>query len=158
MGKTSGKANIKKNLLDLGLTLNSDNLKKVTERIIQLGDKKEKVTAEDLPYIISDVLNSSEFKNKTIIKSYVLKHEKGLNPSADLEIEIEGILFKESCNGDGQFDAFMNAVKKIYLSNKINLPLLIDYAVTIPPGSNSDALCETFITWKNENKEFMKSH
>jgi len=155
LGKTSGKANIKKNLQDLGLTLNNNNLKKVTERIIQLGDKKERVTAEDLPYIISDVLNSSEFKNKIIIKSYVLKHTKGLNPSADLEIEIEGKLFKESCTGDGQFDAFMNAIKKIYQNNKINLPLLIDYAVTIPPGSNSDALCETFITWKNEKKEFI---
>lgn len=155
LGKTSGKANIKKNLQDLGLTLNNDNLKKVTERIIQLGDKKEKVTAEDLPYIISDVLNSTEFKNKIIIKSYILKHTKGLDPSADLEIEIDGKLYKESCTGDGQFDAFMNAIKKIYHTNKINLPLLIDYAVTIPPGSNSDALCETFITWKNKNQEFI---
>ena len=155
LGKTSGKANIKKNLQDLGLTLNNDNLKKVTERIIQLGDKKEKVTSEDLPYIISDVLNSTEFTNTIIIKSYILKHTKGLDPSADLEIEIDGKLYKESCTGDGQFDAFMNAIKKIYRTNKINLPLLIDYAVTIPPGSNSDALCETFITWKNGNKEFI---
>ena len=99
-------------------------------------------------------MNSSQFKNNIIVKSYVLKHTKGLDPSADLEIEIDGKLFKESGTGDGQFDAFMNAVKKIYRINKINLPLLIDYAVTIPPGSNSDALCETFITWKNENKEF----
>jgi D-citramalate synthase len=155
LGKTSGKANIKKNLQDLGLTLNNDNLKKVTERIIQLGDKKERVTSEDLPYIISDVLNSSNYKNKIIIKSYVLKHTKGLDPSADLEIEIYGKLYKESSSGDGQFDAFMNAIKKIYLNNKIDLPLLIDYAVTIPPGSSSDALCETFITWKNEKKEFI---
>ena len=32
-------------------------MKKVTERIIALGDKKEQVTQDDLPYIISDVLN-----------------------------------------------------------------------------------------------------
>ena len=155
LGKTSGKANIRKNLQDLGLTLNNHDLKKVTNRIIKLGDKKERVTAEDLPYIISDVLNSSELKNKTIIKSYVLKHTKGLDPSADLEIEIDGKLFTESATGDGQFDAFMNAIKKVYHNNKLNLPLLIDYAVTIPPGSNSDALCETFITWKNQKKEFV---
>ncbi|MBT6169666.1 MAG: 2-isopropylmalate synthase [Flavobacteriaceae bacterium] len=155
LGKTSGKANIRKNLQDLGLTLNNHDLKKVTNRIIKLGDKKERVTAEDLPYIISDVLNSSELKNKTIIKSYVLKHTKGLDPSADLEIEIDGKLFTESATGDGQFDAFMNAIKKVYHNNELNLPLLIDYAVTIPPGSNSDALCETFITWKNQKKEFV---
>ena len=45
--------------------------------------------------------------------------------------------------------------KKIYDNNKLFLPILVDYAVTIPPGSNSDALCETFITWKNNNKEFI---
>ena len=32
---------------------------KVTQRIIELGDKKEVVTTEDLPYVISDVLNSN---------------------------------------------------------------------------------------------------
>ena len=116
--------------------------------------KKEKLTAEDLPYIISDVLNSSNIKNKVIIKSYILKHTKGINPSAELEIEIDGNLFKEIGNGDGQFNAFMNAINKIY-NNKIKLPTLIDYAVTIPRGSNSDSLCETLITWKNEKKEFI---
>ncbi|MDC0210729.1 2-isopropylmalate synthase, partial [Flavobacteriaceae bacterium] len=149
LGKTSGKANIRKNLQELGLHIKEEDLKKVTKRIIELGDKKERVTAEDLPYIISDVLNSSDFKEKIIIKSYELKHKMGSNPSADVEIEINGNLFKKSGTGDGQFDAFINAVKKIYDINKLNLPLLIDYAVTIPPGSNSDALCETFITWKN---------
>ena len=155
LGKTSGKANIRKNLQELGLHINEEDLKKVTKRIIELGDKKERVTAEDLPYIISDVLNSSDFKEKIIIKSYELKHKMGSNPSADVEIEINGNIFKKSGTGDGQFDAFINAVKKIYDINKLNLPLLIDYAVTIPPGSNSDALCETFITWKNNNKEFI---
>ena len=29
-------------------------MRKVTERIIELGDKKELVTQEDLPYIVSD--------------------------------------------------------------------------------------------------------
>ena len=56
LGKTSGKANIQKNLQELGLTLDNKDLKKVTQRIIELGDRKERVTAEDLPFIISDVL------------------------------------------------------------------------------------------------------
>ena len=88
LGKTSGKANIKKNLQELGLTLSDENIKKVTNRIIELGDKKEKVTAEDLPYIISDVINSESFKNKVIIESYLLNHKKGESPSAEVEIRI----------------------------------------------------------------------
>tara|TARA_R110000796_G_scaffold88850_3_gene191854 strand:- start:69510 stop:71027 length:1518 start_codon:yes stop_codon:yes gene_type:complete len=155
LGKTSGKANIEKNLQELGLTLNNDELKKVTQRIIELGDKKERVTKEDLPYIISDVLDSEGIQNKVIIKSYLLSHAKGLEPSAAVAIEIEGELFEEHAQGDGQFDAFMNALKNIYKLKKINLPKLIDYAVRIPPGSNSDALCETIITWDNKGKEYI---
>ena len=155
LGKTSGKANIEKNLQELGLTLNNDELKKVTQRIIELGDKKERVTKEDLPYIISDVLDSEGIQNKVIIKSYLLSHAKGLEPSAAVAIEIEGELFEEHAQGDGQFDAFMNALKNIYKTKKISLPKLIDYAVRIPPGSNSDALCETIITWDNKGKEYI---
>ncbi|NJB35759.1 alpha-isopropylmalate synthase regulatory domain-containing protein [Croceivirga sp. JEA036] len=155
LGKTSGKANILKNLQELGLTLNEDEVKKVTERIIELGDKKEKVTKEDLPYIISDVLDSSAFQQKVFIKSYVLTHAKGLKPSATLSIEIEGKIFEENAQGDGQFDAFITALKKIYKQIDRELPKLIDYAVRIPPGSNSDALCETMITWKTKKQDFV---
>ena len=54
LGKTSGKASIRKNLEALGIELDDDAMRLVTERIIELGDKKEQVTQEDLPYIISD--------------------------------------------------------------------------------------------------------
>ncbi|MCG2460799.1 2-isopropylmalate synthase [Flavobacteriaceae bacterium F89] len=155
LGKTSGKANIQKNLQELGLTLNEEDLKKVTQRIIELGDKKEKVTKDDLPYIISDVLDSGSYQQKAIVKSYVLTHSKGLKPSTTLSMEIEGETFEEHAQGDGQYDAFMNALRKVYRSKKIHLPLLVDYAVRIPPGSNSDALCETIITWENNGREFI---
>ena len=155
LGKTSGKANIKKNIDELGLKLSDENLKKVTQKIIELGDRKERVTAEDLPYIISDVLNRRSIHEKIKIKSYYLKHKKNQKPSADVKIEIEGKTYSEKGTGDGQFDAFMNAVKKLYKKNGCSLPLLTDYSVTIPPGSHSDALCETLITWKNSEKEFV---
>ena len=154
LGKTSGKANIQKNLQELGLTLKEDELKKVTQRIIELGDKKEKVTREDLPYIISDVLDSEAYQQRVFVKSYVLTHSKGLKPSTTVSVEIDGVCHEENAQGDGQFDAFMNALRKVYKSKKMQLPNLIDYAVRIPPGSNSDALCETIITWQNQGKDF----
>ncbi|MEO9892567.1 alpha-isopropylmalate synthase regulatory domain-containing protein [Aurantibacter sp.] len=154
LGKMSGKANIQKNLQELGLTLNDDELKKVTARIIELGDKKERVTKEDLPYIISDVLDT-DYQQKVFVKSYVLTHAKGLQPSTTLSLEINGKSYEENASGDGQYDAFMNALRKIYDSRKVALPTLVDYAVRIPPGSNSDALCETIITWEAEGKEFI---
>ncbi|EAQ41784.1 alpha-isopropylmalate synthase regulatory domain-containing protein [Polaribacter sp. MED152] len=156
LGKTSGKANIQKNLQDLGLSLNDDELKKVTQRIIELGDKKEIVSQEDLPYIISDVLDSNTIEKRVVVENYVLGHARGLKPSTTLQLRVEGVLYEAHAQGDGQFDAFMNALKKLYKTHsKKDLPKLIDYAVRIPPGSNSDALCETIITWSRDKKEFV---
>lgn len=153
LGKTSGKANIEKNLAEIGITLSQSDLKKVTERIIDLGDKKQIVTKEDLPYIISDVLDSEAITDKVQILNYVLTHSKNLQPSATLQVKIEDETFEESAQGDGQYDAFMNALKKVYHKKKIALPMLTDYTVRIPPGGKTDALCETIITWEIKGKE-----
>ena len=154
LGKTSGKANIKKNLDKLGITLSNEDLKKVTNRVIELGDKKEKVTAEDLPYIISDVLNTSMQVERVLINSYQLKHTMGKDPSVYLELKIDNKTYSKTGVGDGQFNAFMNAVNEIYNENNTQIPNLVNYLVTIPRGSNSDALCETIITWSDNNNEF----
>ena len=155
LGKTSGKANIEKNLQELGLKLNDADLKKVTQRVIELGDRKETVTKEDLPYIISDVLDSSLYENKVTIESYVLMHSMGLRPSATISVQMDGERFEENAQGDGQFDAFMNALTKVYRKKDKQLPTLIDYTVRIAPGSSSDALCETVITWETGDKKFI---
>jgi D-citramalate synthase len=154
LGKTSGKANIENNLQQIGIQLSDPDLKKVTQRIIELGDRKETVTQADLPYIISDILDSSLIEEKVKIENYVLTHSKNLNPSVALKISINGELFEEHSQGDGQYDAFMNALKKVYKKKNQELPMLTDYTVRIPPGGKSDALCETIITWRHDGKEF----
>jgi (R)-citramalate synthase len=153
LGKTSGKANIEKNLQELGIKLNDADLKKVTQRIIELGDRKENVTKEDLPYIISDVLDTSAVSENVKILNYVLTHSKNLQPSSTLQVQIGEEVFQENAQGDGQYDAFMNALKKIYIKKGKELPLLTDYSVRIPPGGKTDALCETIITWSINGKD-----
>jgi len=157
LGKTSGKANIENNLQQLGIRLSDADLKKVTERVIELGDKKEVVTQSDLPYIISDVLDSNAIEEKVHIKNYVLTHSKNLRPSVTLRIDVHGEVFEEHAQGDGQYDAFMNALREVYKKKKLELPLLTDYAVRIPPGGKSDALCETIITWCCKNGRDFKT-
>lgn len=155
LGKTSGKANIRKNLESLGLELDEESMRLVTERIIELGDRKELVTKEDLPYIISDVLKSERVNNKVKLKSYFVTLAHRLRPMATLSIEIDGKLYEESSSGDGQYDAFVRALRKIYkqtLNRKF--PMLINYAVSIPPGGRTDAFVQTVITWSFENNVF----
>ena len=154
LGKTSGKANIENNLAQLGIHLSEADLRLVTQRIIELGDRKEVVTQADLPYIISDILDSKTIQETVRIENYVLTHSKSLHPSVTVKVSINEELFEEHAQGDGQYDAFMNALKKIYKRQKLELPLLADYAVRIPPGGKTDALCETIITWTANGREF----
>ncbi|WP_300597921.1 alpha-isopropylmalate synthase regulatory domain-containing protein [Niabella sp.] len=154
LGKTSGKANIENNLQQLGIQLSDEDLKKVTQRIIELGDKKETVTQDDLPFIISDVLDSNTAAEKVHVEDYVLTHSKNMRPSTTVRIRFEDGVVEENAQGDGQYDAFMNALRKIYTQKKLPLAKLTDYIVRIPPGGKSDALCETIITWTHNGREF----
>ena len=153
LGKASGKANIRKNLEALGLELTEEAMKKVTERIIELGDKKELVTQEDLPYIISDVLKHDIREDRVRLKSYFVNLAYGLKPMATVKIEINGQEYEENSSGDGQYDAFVRALRKIYKETLgRTFPMLTNYAVTIPPGGRTDAFVQTVITWSFDGK------
>jgi (R)-citramalate synthase len=154
LGKTSGKANIRKNLEEMGIMLDYVSMRKVTERIIELGDKKEYVTQEDLPYIISDVLRSKSTDDRIKILNFALSTANELKPVATLKIRIGDEVFEETSNGDGQYDAFMKALRKIYTKLRKSLPTLIDYSVSIPPGGKTDALVHTVITWRMGGDDF----
>ncbi len=80
----------RKILRSSGSILSPESLAKVTQRVIELGDKKENVTTEDLPFIIADVLGNEQMNYKIFIKNYSLSLSYGLKPSANIQIEIDG--------------------------------------------------------------------
>lgn len=134
LGKNSGKANIAKNLEELGLELTPEQTKKVTRRIVELGDKKELVTQEDLPFIVSDVLKHNAPEDKVKLISYMVSTSYGLKPLASIKIDIDGVEYEEMSIGDGQYDAFVRAIRKIYKGTlQRQFPMLVNYSVGIPP-------------------------
>ena len=153
LGKNSGKANILRNLEELGLELTAEQTKRVTQRIIELGDKKELVTQEDLPFIVNDVLKHGTTEEHVRLLSYVVTTAYGLKPLASLRLEINGHTYEESAQGDGQFDAFVRAIRHIY-KNKLGrrFPWLTNYSVSIPPGGRTDAFVQTSISWNWDNR------
>lgn len=153
LGKNSGKANIDRNLQELGLELTPEQAKKVTQRITELGDRKELVTQEDLPFIVSDVLKHSVPDDKVKLVSYMVSSAYGLKPLASIKVEINGAQYEADATGDGQYDAFVKALRKIY-KDSLNrtFPVLDNYSVTIPPGGRTDALVQTVITWRCGDK------
>ena len=157
LGKTSGKANIVKNLESLGITLTPEQMKQVTARVVELGDKKESLTPEDLPFIVADVLKgdiSTTAPDRIHIINYSLQLARGMRPIANIRIDIDGTEYEEAAAGDGQYDAFMKALWIIYDRLGRKHPRLTDYVVKIPPGGKTDALVETTISWDWQGKGF----
>ena len=153
LGKNIGKANIARNLEELGLELTPEQTRRVTQRITELGDRKEMVTQDDLPFIVSDVLKHSAPEDKVKLVSYMVSLAYGLRPMASVKVEIDGQQYEDNALGDGQYDAFVKALRKIYRERLgRSFPTLENYAVTIPPGGRTDALVQTVITWRNGDK------
>ncbi|MDH5680753.1 MAG: 2-isopropylmalate synthase [Spirochaetota bacterium] len=148
LGKLSGMANLDNHLAEMDIDLNPEEKKKVLQRIVELGDKKEIITEEDLPYIISDVLETpSERPFK--IKSCVVVTSTSLKPMATVLVSYNGEEVQETSTGDGGYDAFMKAIRKVGEHFKLTFPRLENYYVIIPPGGKTDALVQTSITWIN---------
>lgn len=82
---------------------------------------------------MSDVLKHSSPEQKVKLVSYMVSTSYGLKPIASLKIQINGKQYEADSTGDGQYDAFVKALRKIY-KEKLDrtFPLLQNYAVTIP--------------------------
>lgn len=154
LGKTSGKANILKNLQQLGIELDDEVMAKVTKRVIELGDRKELVSLDELPYIVSDVLKNDQDNANIKILNYSLSLSMDLRPMASVKVEINGDVYEQSASGDGQYNAVSKALYKIYKKLNKPTPELLDYQVVIPPGGQTDAIVQTIITWKFNSKIF----
>ncbi|HEC85372.1 MAG TPA: 2-isopropylmalate synthase, partial [Thioploca sp.] len=152
LGKLSGKANLEMSLKELSIELADEDKKVLLQKIIELGDKKEVVTTEDLPYLISDIFETPEevpfkLEHCSINSTYELKS------MAAIKCAYQGKTMKAYAHGDGGYDAFMNALRDILKRFHLPVPQLLDYEVTIPPGGKTDALVQAAITWQVEQKK-----
>lgn len=146
LGKMSGKASLINNLEELGLNLTEEEQARVLERIVKLGDSKQVITPEDLPFIIADVMESRDSHYVTLKNCYV---SSGLDveSTASIRVDIEGEECQSSGSGNGGFAAFINAMVKVLEPRGFRMPELLDFEVHIPRGGNTNALTEAIITW-----------
>ena len=154
LGKTSGKANILKNLEALGIDLDEASMRKVTERVVELSDKKELVTAEDLPYIIADVLRYDQVENPVRILNYSLSLAQGLHPGRYAQDRDQ-----RTANTSRPRSATASTTPSCGRCRQIykhqlgrEFPMLRNYTVSIPPGGRTDAFVQTIITWETGGK------
>jgi len=154
LGKLSGKASIELTLRQLGIALEGELLKKVLARVVELGDKKEFVSKEDLLFIINEMENNGLVaKKKFRLIDYNVTTKFGAKPKARIKVSFNEKEFSSIALGNGGFNAFVNALKKVFVKNKLKFPMLEDYEVRIPVGGHTDSLVETKITWKKGNRK-----
>ena len=151
LGKMSGKASLTKNLEELGLSLSEENQAKVLAKVRELGDSKQQITLHDLPFIISDVMESHDYHHIKLLDCAINSSLK-LDSTVSILIEIEGKTHRAAGSGNGGFDAFIDAISKIIKQYDYQLPSLTDYEVRIPKGGHANALTECIITWDTGDK------
>jgi D-citramalate synthase len=139
LGKLAGKASLEHNLKALGIALGTEEKALVLQRIVELGEHKNRINVEDLPYIIADVLKSPA-DQRVRVASYRVVVLAYRNKKSTAK-----------ASGGGGYDAFMNAIRKAAKKLQLDVPRLADFRVRIPPGGRTTALVETVITWKSED-------
>ena len=147
MGKLMGKASLEFNLQRLNITLTGEQKDQLLQRIVDLGDQKRHVTTADLPFLISELLQTPELRVFEV-KDYSIVSNRGLRPTATILVHYRGQEVQATASGDGGYDAFMQALKSLETQLGLRVPKLLDYEVRIPPGGKSDALVETTIQWE----------
>jgi len=151
LGKMSGKASLLKNLEAMDLTLSEENQHKVLKRIVELGDSKQIITPDDIPFIIADVLESKDFDHVKLLNCSITSG-LDLESTVSLQVDIRGKQHKASGTGNGGFDAFVNTMNKVLKKYDYKMPKLEDFEVRIPKGGETNALTECIITWQNPGK------
>ncbi|TAN51681.1 MAG: 2-isopropylmalate synthase [Methylococcaceae bacterium] len=146
LGKMSGKASLKKNLELLELDLSEEDQKKVLARIVSLGDSKQSITTDDLPFIIADVLESKNYEHIKLLDCSITSGLH-LESTTSLRVMVRGNKHSGTGTGNGGFDAFIDGIGKILKPYHYTLPVLSDYEVRIPKGGHTDAFTECVITW-----------
>jgi (R)-citramalate synthase len=147
MGKLMGKASLEFNLERLNVTLTPDQKQRLLQRIVELGDQKKHVTTADLPFLISEMLETPQLRVFEV-KDYSIVNSRGLRPVATILVRCRDREIQAVASGDGGYHAFMQALKSVESKLGVRVPKLLDYEVRIPPGGKTDALVETTIKWE----------
>jgi 2-isopropylmalate synthase len=113
LGKHSGRHAFNTRLHELGYELTSEDLNKAFERFKELADKKKDVFDEDIEAIVQDEVLRIELPDRYKLVSLNVKSGTETQPTAELEMEVDGARVKEVGVGDGPVDAAFKTITKI---------------------------------------------
>ncbi|MBZ5697391.1 MAG: 2-isopropylmalate synthase [Acidobacteriia bacterium] len=148
LGKTAGLASIEQNCQELGIEISPEQQRALLAKVKELGDQKVAVTQADIILLLNDILSAKG--NVLKLVDYEFAVRKGTSPAATLQLRRNEEQFVAHGVGDGQYDAFINALRSVWPE----MPELVDYRIGISRKGTSEALTEATITWRSEGKLF----
>jgi len=146
LSKTAGLASIEQNCRELGIELGPEQQRALLAKIKQLGDQKLAVTQADIILLVYEIFSASE--DGIRLMDYRFHLRKGEAPAVELELSRNGEKLRARGAGDGQYDAFINALRSVCPG----LPELVDYRIAISRKGTSEALTQATITWRGEDE------
>lgn len=151
LGKLAGKASLTQNLQELGIDLTEEEQKKVLARIIELGDSKQTITPDDLPFLIADTLEHGHTERLSLVSCDISSNIENKS-TVKAKFKLDDKPIEAVGQGNGGFDAFIKALDTALAENtSIDRPRLIDYQVHIPKGGRTNAITESVATWELQN-------
>jgi 2-isopropylmalate synthase len=112
LGKLSGRHAFRDKLKTLGYELGDNSLEDAFRRFKDLADKKKHIFDEDIVALVDDsVLRRAD---PIQVQGLRVTAGKGITPSADLSLLVDGKVRSGVATGDGPVDAIFNAIRKLY--------------------------------------------
>ncbi len=146
MGKLSGRHAFRQKLEDLGYTLGDNAVNDAFKRFKDLADKKREVFDEDIVALVDDTVMRENDRIK-FLSLEIICGTKVPKPSAELELEVDGVVKHTKALGDGPVDATFNAIKQL-TSNSQHLQIYQVHAVT----GGTDAQAEVTVRLEENGK------
>ena len=146
MGKHSGSHAFREKLKDLGYgDLGQNAVTDAFQRFKSLADKKKEIFDEDIIALVDDTIQHDNDRIR-FVSLQVVAGSKGPQ-TAELELEIDGVVAATKSDGNGPVDAIFNAVKKL-CPHSAKLQLYQVHAVT----GGTDAQAEVTVRLEEDGK------
>ena len=113
MGKHSGRHAFREKLKDLGYSLGDNAVQDAFRRFKDLADKKKDIFDEDIVALVDDEVVRANDRIR-MVSLEILCGTKHRPPSAEMELEVDGLIGACKATGDGPVDAAFNAIKKLF--------------------------------------------
>ena len=146
MGKHSGRHAFRAKLEELGYNFGDNAINDAFKRFKDLADKKKDVFDEDIIALVDDAV-VRENEHIKFVSLEVICGTKVAKQTAELELEIDGVVKSAKATGDGPVDATFNAIKQL-TSDTQHLQIYQVHAVT----GGTDAQAEVTVRLEENGK------